>query len=35
MLPVLFPFLYYGKKALIKNNKNKHIVLLFGFAVIQ
>lgn len=32
MLPVLFPFLYYGKKALIKN---KHIVLLFGFAVIQ
>ena len=26
MLPVLFPFLYYGKKALNKNNKNKHIV---------
>lgn len=32
MLPVLFQFLYYGKKTL---NKNKHIVLLFGFAVIQ
>ena len=26
MLPVLFPFLYYGKKALSKNNVNKHIV---------
>lgn len=29
MLLVLFPFLYYGKAL------NKHIVLLFGFAVIQ